>query len=366
MAAFLQIVGAVFVALILVAIGLLLFLRWKLKSWAKQVSEQVQEFGGLMEKMAAHGGPMAAALGGMAEPLTLTLKPTSEEPDEDFALQIKAWTKGLIGIGFETVNDFDAEPTMLWMRGLTHPETGAAAVIYVMPLAGCWFEVCARTEEQDRITVGNSPQPMADVPPWCDTHRIDEGVPPAKAYEKLLRKVGERPISPYTPDNFANSFEQAYRRDMLWRVKRGDSEEETRRIVAAGDDGEAPDNSMIDRLMESRRQMRSMQIDEMLKEQWLKESNVSAFDYERIEDRLVVVHELTPPDQLLDIWGDAYGDAFDDDPPELPDVSQLISNQEPRKAFQTLQQNLPPESRFVHHASIEGDIAGDLWLRPKG
>ena len=362
MATFLQIVGAVFVALFLVVIAAFLFLKWKLSSWAKQMSDQVQEFGGMMEKMAAGGGPMAAAMGGMMEPLSLKLHATEDEPDEDFALQIEAWTKSLSREGFETVGDFEADPTMLWMRAFVHPESGAAAVLYVMPLAGAWYDVTLRIDGQS-VTMTDSQREMADSPPWSKIVQLDAGTPPAKAYERLLRSVGEPSVEPYTRENFPERFQNEYQKAAIWRAKRGESEDEIKRISSA-EAGEQVDNSFVQQMLDSRGQMRAYQINEFLKEQWLKDSEVSAYDYEQIEDRIVVIHELTPPDLLLDTWGECYGEHFEDEPEDLPDVSELVAGRDPRQAFRDLQQKLPPGGRFQHYAAVEGDISGDLWLRP--
>ena len=115
--------------------------------------------------------------------------------------------------------------------------------------------------------------------------------------------------------------------------------------------------------------MRAQQIDELLKEQWLKTSDMSAYEYEKIEDRLVVVHELTPPDMLL-MHLDVDDDPDEDDEEDEPEESALRriaeNDEDPRRAFRTAQQMLPAEARFEHFATIDGDIAGDLWLRPDG
>lgn len=366
MAAFLQIVGAVFVALILVVIVTLLFLRWKLKAWASKMAAQVQEFGGMMEQFVASGGPMAAALGGMLEPLTIQLHPTDDEPDEDFALQITAWTKGLTAAGFQPVGDYTAQPTLLWLRALIHPESGVAAALYIMPMAGAWYDVTAEFDDQTSLTLSDNQRELVDMPPWSELIRHEAGTPPAKAYEKLLRKIGPRSVVPYTVDNFVQRFEETYRRGMIWRAKRGDSAEEFRRIAAV-DGGDAPDNQFVRQMLNSRKLMRAHQIDELLKEQWLKDSNLSAYDYERIEDRLIVIHDLTPPDLLLDMWGAEYGeddDEDDDKRAEVPDVAALVNESNPREAFRTLQERLSPGGRFEHYAAVEGEISGDLWLRP--
>jgi hypothetical protein len=365
MGLFLQIVGAVFVALFLVVIAGILLLRWKLKSWAKQMADQVQEMGGLMEKFAAGGGPMAAALGGVMEPLTLNLKRTHESPDEDCQLQIKAWTKGLKEVGFVEVGDFEAEPTMLWLRALTNPDSGAAAAFYVMPMAGAWYDVTARFRDGTSITLTDTQREMTDMPPWGKLIRMEAGTPPAKAYEKLLRKLEGKDVTRYTPENFVESFEEEYRRGTLWRVKRGDTPDELRRITAA-DMGEEPDSDFVQQLLESRKQMRAHQIDELLKDEWLKNSDMSAYEYEQIEDRLVVIHELTPPGTLLiHLEEQLDPDEFEEDSPEGAELRRIVeSEQDPRQAFRTAQQRLPALARFEHFASLDGDITGDLWLRP--
>jgi len=367
MALFLQIVGAVFVALFLVVIATVLLLRWKIKSWAKQMAHQVEETGGLMEKFAAGGGPMAA-LGGVMEPLTLNLKRTHEPPDEDYALQIKAWTKGLKEAGFVEVGDFEAEPTMLWLRALAHPESGAAAAFYVMPLAGAWYDVTARFRDGTSIALTDTQREMTDMPPWSTLIRMEAGTPPAKAYEKLLRKLEDKDVTRYTVENFVEAFEEEYRRGTLWRVKRGDTPDELRRITAA-DTGKEPDSEFVQQLLESRKQMRAHQIDQLLKDEWLKNSEMSAYEYEKIEDRLIVIHELTPPEMLIDIWAEnCDADDFDEDGdlPEDSELRQMLESRDPRKAFRTLQQKLPAEARFEHFATLDGDIAGDLWLSPDG
>lgn len=366
MGLFLQIVGAVFVALFLVAFSVILFLRWKLKSWTRNMADQMQQMGSMLEQLAAGGGPMSAALGGMMEPLTLDLHRTSEEPDEDCALQIKAWTKGLLEAGFIEVGDFEARPTMLWLRAMTHPDSGAAAALYVMPMVGAWYDVTARFRDGTSLSLTDTQREMTDMPPWSTLHRVEAGTPPAKSYEKLLRKLEGKTVLRYTPENFVEAFEEEYRRGTLWRVKRGDTPDELKRITAA-DMGEEPGGEFVQQLLESRKRMRAHQIDELLKDEWLKTSDMGAYEYEQIEDRLVVIHELTPPEILVELWEelqDAVESGDDEDSQQLLEVRTIAESGDPRQAFRALQQKLPATERFEHFASLEGDIAGDLWLRP--
>src|SRR5690606_439031 len=99
----------------------------------------------------------------------------------------------------------------------------------------------------------------------------------------------------------------------------------------------------------------------------LKSSDMSAYEYEQIEDRLVVIHELTPSETLIIHLQEHYDpDEFDEDSPQDDELRRIIESEpDPRQAFRDAQQRLPAEARFEHFASLDGDIAGDLWLGPE-
>ena len=110
--------------------------------------------------------------------------------------------------------------------------------------------------------------------------------------------------------------------------------------------------------------MRGAQVEDFLRKEYLKQSNVSALEYERIEDRLVIVHELTTSDTLIELAEEAFWDEETGRERPMPSVISKIAEQDdPLEAFRQILGYLPDSKYYEHYDSIAGEIMGDIYLR---
>ncbi len=350
---FLKLVAAVVFGLMLVVVLSLAYLRWRIKRWVGELGDEIKKF-----------GDQFAMMGGGMEPLEVELERTKNPAPAEYQSLVDAWTDDVKTLGFEVVGDFYAKPTQLWMRALTHPESGTAAVVYAMSPIGVFYDLVAKLEGEDSITVSDNQHALMDTPPWSRMVRLDAGTDPKIAYSRLLDEVGAESVQPYDPINFRERFEAAYRKEMLWRAKRGDTPEEVRRVMNSPLMQSGDNDEFVEATIESRREMRAEQVDEMLRKHYLKQSNLSALEYERIEDRIVIVHELTPSSTLVELAEEAFWDDETDEERPMPDVIEQIAEQDdPLEAFRQIQNYLPESDYFEHYDSVAGEIAGDIYLR---
>ncbi|WP_206028598.1 hypothetical protein [Thalassoroseus pseudoceratinae] len=351
---FLKLVAAVVFGLMLVVILTVAYLRWRIKRWVGELGDEIKKF-----------GDQFAMMGGGMEPLEVELERTQSSPSPQYQSVIEGWTSDVESLGFERVGDFHMQPTAVWMRALTHPESGAAAVVYVMEPVGVFYDLVAKFENDDSVTVTDNQYALVDFPPWSQVVRLDAGTDPSVAYSRLLDEVGSQPVQPYDPINFRERFEAAYRKDMLWRAKRGDTPQEVRRVMNSPLTEAQGNNDLVQATMESRREMRAAQFEDFLRKQYLKQSQLSALEYERIEERMVIVHELTPSSTLLELAEEAFWDDEADEEQPIPDVVLKIAEEDdPLEAFRRIQEYFPSPNYFEHYDSVAGEITGDIYLRP--
>lgn len=350
---FLKLVAAVVFGLMLAIVLAIAYLRWRVKRWVGELGEEFKKF-----------GDQFAAMGAELEPLEVELDRTQELAPEEHQALIDAWTADVESLGFESVGDFRMRPTQVWLRALTHPESGAAAVVYAIHPVGVFYDMTARFVGEESITVTDNQFALVDSPPWSRLVRLDAGTDPNLAYARLLDEIAGQAVQPYDPVNFRERFEAAYRKETLWRAKRGDTTEEVRRVMNSPLTEAKDENELLKATMESRRMMRGAQVEDFLRKEYLKQSNVSALEYERIEDRLVIVHELTTSDTLIELAEEAFWDEETGRERPMPSVISKIAEQDdPLEAFRQILGYLPDSKYYEHYDSIAGEIMGDIYLR---
>jgi len=161
--------------------------------------------------------------------LKLTIKPVLEislTPSDDPGWSDKKKIAELIDFfqkhDFDLAGHYDCrEMPGLVVSGFVKPSEQLIGVIYDHPVAGIWEDICVEYSDGENLTVSNAPK----------GNELDHMPQSTKIYlkgshlEELLAKVlaerkdkGRKEI---TKEEFSSNFEEAYKKEMKWRMDRG-------------------------------------------------------------------------------------------------------------------------------------------------
>jgi hypothetical protein len=360
-ATFLQMVGAVFVGLFIVVVVVVLWLRWKFRKWTSQFTDQIEKFA----KQFNPAGMMMASV----PPLRIKLAP-AEADQVPHTEEFERLTLEIQTLGFQRGALFSMAEIGGVCRGLFHPQRQVDAVIYDHPLLNVWVDFVARYADDTTLTVSNCRQvSVLDRPPG-QAARNFPGEQISVLWERFQTEVGSRPLTAISADGFSERFENAYRREMDWRISRGGlTEEEIRRQAATGGDGEVDDDLV--EVVQRAWQMRIAQhFDEELRTAFLQGESMSLAEYESTRDRLVFVHDHTCADQLQMYLKSSFDDEEGEDDEEGADdefdpttkLRQRCLASSPRKVFRELLEANELAGSYRPVREMTTPIAADVYV----
>lgn len=106
------------------------------------------------------------------------------------------------------------------LQPFEHPD-GPFGALYRQEALGVWVDLCANVEGME-ITIGNGLEVAGELEDPPGSHKLMlEGKPVAELWEKLQEACAGRSPIPVPLDRFKQTFEEAYARDMAWRVRKG-------------------------------------------------------------------------------------------------------------------------------------------------
>ncbi|MEA3490955.1 MAG: hypothetical protein U9R27_03560 [Campylobacterota bacterium] len=95
------------------------------------------------------------------------------------------------------------------------------AVMYSHPIAGNWIDIMANTKDDYEYTVTNAPMGSEmDIPPNTEKYFLVDDTP-SQLFAKIKELVGDKECQEIDIDNFRESFESAYKKEMQWKNKNG-------------------------------------------------------------------------------------------------------------------------------------------------
>jgi hypothetical protein len=334
----LQILGAIFLLLIIFLVVVVLFVRSKLKNLARTLE-------GMTKTLAASGTPARIHLTEMAI------------PDWENEEAVEAITRELPGLGFERVWTYQVQEIPgLALQAWINPGSATTAIVYEHPVAEVWLDFVTRYQDGTRVTFANtSAGEGVDHAPGHDVQR-HPGLEPRELYEKFLaHRPADKPMEPVSAVTFAAVFQKAYADEMDWRNSRGGATPEEIRAIADLSGGGYSEEILAatSRMAEQRA---SAQLEESLRERFLTESGISAAEWERVRDRVLVVHDRMDR-EFLEAAIEGLSPSGDGAGPLLGGT--------PRQAFAALNAGLPAEKRFTRLGGVREPVEADVYAAPE-
>jgi hypothetical protein len=364
MGLFLQMVGAVFIGLMLVVIATYVWIRWKLKGWTDNISAKLEKFGKVFN-------PAGIALANVP-PMRIKLNPATLD-EAAHAVDLQRMSTELEGLGFRRGELYSLEGAGMLCQALFHPNERVDGLVYDHSFAGVWIDFDLRFADGTSLCYSNSPQGSTlDHPPGHDIRHFP-GEQVAVLWERFQHDLPSKLRANSDAAGFVQRFEEGYREEMDWRISRGGvTIEEIRRTVAQGGDDDASEE-LISMIQTAWHMRIAQHLDEQLREAFLQGGAMSLAEYESTRDRLVFVHDRTSPDQLqiylkpefAQVVMESGGDD-DDGPADMfhrdTKLHQRCRASSPRVVFRELLESRQLRGRYRFVKEMASPVAADVYV----
>lgn len=366
---FLQLLGAFLLALVIFALVLLLLIRWKLRGWLGRLGEALRMAG-------------AAAV----PPFRVTLEKISDEGEEPFFWiqhkhkpQFEARCREFEGLGLEKLGDYLIAEIGTPMTVFVDRATATYGVVYAHPVIGVWCDVTRRYADDTSWTFGTTAYHGMDIPPFAE-QKFFPDLPLADVVAKFREEAPSVGAKMIEVDEVPKQFQQAYAREMDWRIERGGAtEEEIRRI--ADQQGNTVTDEEVVQIQQSWRAAISRFLSERVLKQYGKTAGLNAYERDFLDSHGVVIHQRMYPEDLLqaydqEFFEDTNLEVEDDDEEDEELIAQQriwqgllaqlradLDRQSPQEVFKTLIAGENNGTIWEFRQSVDKPIPADIWVR---
>ncbi|MFH1116120.1 MAG: hypothetical protein V1792_19580 [Pseudomonadota bacterium] len=220
-----QVLGIIFVVIVAVVLAAYFLIRRKLKAISKTLA------------------------GFAAQPSEINLV---EEPSPAWMEKpgVQSMVKELDRLGFIRGRAYGIEEMpQVRLCSFFTADPAAACVLYEHDQAGNWADLVLKYEDGTDITITNAPA-GEDIDTRPDSTKVfPKDATLAELCRELDRRLESKAVLAIRDADFKQTFEEAYRKDMEWRNKRGGITEEEVRRIAAKEDGEYDDSDIAEAML---------------------------------------------------------------------------------------------------------------------
>jgi len=337
---FFQIIGIIAFSIVVAIVVAFLWLRWKIKRVFRDLEKAMDTSGGGI-------GPRRVHLRRIQAP--------ASEGIEDRVRQLER-------LGYVRQGDYEVESLGgTRVVGLSDPSAGAMASLYDHPAVGIVCDLVIRYQDGSSLTVTNAPagQDLDQREGHVKLFRPGAEIPDLQRLLAAERRI--EPSKVWIRDEWAAGFEKAYADDMDWRLSKGISADEVRRI-AEGMGGGFEDD-VIDVTASSLEATRIEELTRGCLDSYLSAAAHSAAEWEALREGVHVVHEAMAADDAMVVFHELVGDDMVDEA-TLDAIERFEEEGLPaRQLIERARGLLPEHQRFRRPGSVEHPVGADLWVR---
>ena len=327
-------------------------------------------------KLKASIGELGKAFANPVVPQTATL-----ELDDDAALSDAAQSAAeeVRGLGVEVGRPYRVrEMANVLLVPLADPSRHLAGTLVDAPPAATGVvDFMTTYADGGTVTHTSAPTPPMDDHDLRPKHRLP-GATPTEVLDAHLAgrdDPANRPAVWPTLDDVPRLVREYVEAEYLWRATRGgltDAELDRQMAHAQAAEGAGDEDTDAARAMTRGlvRGQAAAYLNERFEKAFLEQTTMSAAEWERIEHRLVVVHDAADPDDLSHYLDD--DDSADDSEADEADsaASRRLKQGPIRATFAELNAALPPERRLdkLGEATLSNPLVtttADLYAAPE-
>jgi hypothetical protein len=341
----LQVLGVMFLLLILFVVFVVLVIRAKLRGFARNLEGFASSMTAAQTPARIHLRPMAA-------------------PSWEDAEAIESQAAPLPDLGFTKAGDYQVEEIPgLSLEAWVNPDKAVTAVVYEHPVAGVWTDMVTRYEDGSRATFANTAQGGGvDHAPGHTVERF-AGIGSKELYHRHLAQRPDRPVVVPTAEGFLERFETAYADEMDWRNSRGGTTEaEIREIARLA--GQTYDENVIAATRQMAQARAMVQLDEAIRERFLKETTLPASEWEGLRDRVFAVHDRMTQEAFEEAVNFHLEFGGEEDEEGVPQIDGS-SEGSPRRLFARLNAEKPEAKRCRKLGEVTQPVAADVYAAPE-
>ena len=300
-------------------------------------------------------------------PAEITLERVDVIAFQDRA-KVEAEREQLLAAGYCDVGAFEVdEMPDVRLAAFHHPEQGAFAVVYDHDTLGVYTDLCQDLEGDEDLTVSNAPQghQMEHMPGKHKVYAAELVLP--ELLERFAQERGAHAAPRWVAaEDFASLVEKSYAEETAWRnAKGGASIEEVRRIAEGM--GQAVSDEDIELLQGHMSQMALAEIEEACRDRFLEQTDMSAAEWEKVSDDLVVIHERMDAAEA----GEEFVAWIEDSDAHEADVARLehqlerlqAQHPDPRELFAALNESLEGR-RYRKLGEVDEPVRADFYQVP--
>lgn len=258
---------------------------------------------------------------------------------------------------FTWVENVDIKPHRTLRACLLVDGDGVGAVIYDHLREGVWVDLMVQYITRGGFMVSSASWASeAEQPPFSHKHFLP-GKSPARLWAFFQENINvpESEWLELTADNILWELERAYADEMDWRNARLATEGAEDLVVA---DSAAP--QPLPGTVGIEKALANVGLLKGLRERFRESMPPEETLGYRIDD-LAIIHRRVTVDELLD----TIAEHLDDPKCELLGLPDVCVGKTPVEAFQALQEQLAPESRFEKVGSVDFPLPADFYRPPQ-
>ena len=292
---------------------------------------------------------------------------------------IDAATADFESIGYTPAGDFDIrEMEGVRLRAMWNREAGTWVALYDHPEAGLWADAFQEFLDGTSVTVTTAPETGMDRPLHAKLFRVEAEITEpgyaAALHGRLAHEAIGLEATPSAPEEFAEVYTEFYAQEMDWRIARGGVLRSEIERIAELSGQKPPSEASIELIQDLWRGAMTCFIDDEVRNAWLSDCGLSALEWERLQDRIHVVHDHHVSEDLIEelAWAmvetEADKDADYDDEAACEAARETLrpcfetSN---REGFGRAQAFLPEKRQYEKLGSTEDPWPADIWAAPE-
>ncbi len=271
----------------------------------------------------------------------------------------------LLALGFDEVGRFSVPemPTMQLWTG-SHPQDGIAAAVYDHGQMPAFFDLVRVYDDHRTCTVSSNPIHDPDNVPHGNACIADPSMTPQAALETLRTQPLTGNVMTVDTGNFSPVFIELYARSIDHILSKNMPDADKMRQVGArvseatGTPVPELDDKQMQWAVEMERSNRLSALQTAIIDRFLQTDEVDAREWERVRDRVVVVHDLLAREEAADLarmaadW-EAAG----------PMVASVLSQSlSPLDTFEKIAAELPAPQRLRLLGEVDHPLYSQLYV----
>jgi hypothetical protein len=317
-------------------------------------------------------GLAAMKYAGNSTPARVTLyRSDSDWHHADDAVKLEA---AIGSLGFMPADKYEVEEMQdIQLSAFFHPAQSAFAVVYDHPVAGVWFDMVTKYPDDTTASTSTVKTPtLIEIP--GDLVIKNTAFSVREAWDTLLAQRKPGPWIAMDADNFVAVFEASYARYMDHVLAKGSIDQKFVRESgkALGMKGEYSDEQYDEAQRIEEERMRQ-QISDACLDNFIKQSKLTAAQWEACRERALVIHERMTVDEAVENftgWAPEFAS-----PPYGPKAgcaetdaritAAKAETTDPLELFDKLNTLLPSRRAFLKLGDVKLPVRANVMLAPR-